>query len=138
MEDNDKTAGVDYEMTTSGDTSRAQWTTIASAPYTFGRWEVVNPHNGGPNVVRLRYNFQEENEEEMAKNGTRQLYNVFVVDPEGDGKVVFEKKNIIAVDDDAAKMKTVHDPDCKLSKDLDDYDFIVEDVGDWGSIRPKA
>ncbi len=75
--------------------------------------------------------------EEMAK-GTRKLYNVYVVDPEGDGSVVFKKKEIIATSTEVATRKAVHEAGKILTKDLDDYDFIVEDVGDMGAIRAKV
>lgn len=80
---------------------------------------------------------QIKKENEMAK-GTRKLYNVYVVDPEGDGKVIFKKKEIIATSIEVATRKAVHEAGKDLVKDLDDYDFIVEDVGDMGAIRPKA
>ena len=82
-------------------------------------------------------------EKKMPKNEERTLYNVFVIDPDGDGAVVATLKNVVARDVAAAEKKAVFElasnPQTaeKLDKDLEEYDFLVEDVADFGSIRPK-
>lgn len=79
-------------------------------------------------------------EKKMPKNDERTVYNVFVVDPEDDGKVIAKLENVIAKDPVAAKLKAVlqlAENEDKLEKDLEDYDLLVEDVADYGSIRPK-
>lgn len=82
-------------------------------------------------------------EKKMPQNEERTLFNVFVIDPEGDGAVVATLENVVAKDVAAAEKKAVFalasDPETqkKLSKDLEEYDFLVEDVADFGSIRAK-
>lgn len=81
-------------------------------------------------------------EDKMPKNSERTVFNVFVIDPEGDGKVVATLNNVIAKDSEAAKLKAVYELSSaenqeRLEKDLEDYDLLVEDVADFGSIRPK-
>lgn len=81
-----------------------------------------------------------EKEKKMPKNDERTVYNIFVVDPEDDGKVIAKLENVIAKNAEAAKLKAVlqlAENEDKLRKDLEDYDFLVEDVADFGSIRPK-
>ena len=130
MEDNDNTAGpVGYDIITSaGHTTAGKWGTISPAPYE----EHFAP---APGTFRVRFYLEENGE--MVK-GTRLLFNVYVVDPVGDGEVVFRNMEIIALDEESAIRKTVSHPQCKLDKDLDDYDLIVQNLCDWGSIRPKV
>ena len=82
----------------------------------------------------------EKKEKKMPKNDERTVYNVFVVDPEDDGAVIAKLENVIAKSAEAAKLKAVlqlAENEDKLAKDLEDYDLLVEDVADYGSIRPK-
>ena len=82
-------------------------------------------------------------EKEMPKNEERTLYYVFVIDPNGDGEVVATLKNVVAKNPTAAEKKAVFELASNpktaenLMKDLEDYDFLVEDVADFGSIRAK-
>ncbi len=79
-------------------------------------------------------------EKKMPKNNERTVYNIFVIDPEDDGKVIAKLENVIAKNPEAAKLKAVlqlAENEDKLKKDLEDYDLLVEDVADFGSIRPK-
>lgn len=79
-------------------------------------------------------------EKKMPENDERTVYNVFVVDPEDDGKVIAKLENVIAKSAETAKLKAVLQlaaNEDKLEKDLEDYDLLVEDVADFGSIRPK-
>ena len=82
-------------------------------------------------------------EKKMPKNDERTLYNVFVIDPEGDGEVIATLENVVAKNPAAAEKKAVFalasnlQTAEKLDKDLEDYDFLVEDVADFGSIRSK-
>jgi hypothetical protein len=82
---------------------------------------------------------RKEKKKKMPKNSERTLYNIYVVDPE-DGTVVAVMENVIAKDVEAAKVKALYElvaSQGKLQKELDEYDLLVEDVADYGSIRPK-
>ena len=79
-------------------------------------------------------------EKKMPKNEERTLYNIFIIDPDGDGEVVATLENVVAKDVEAAKIKALYALAAdkgKLAKDLEDYDLLVEVVADFGSIRPK-
>ena len=124
MEDRGNTAGSASWGITPSHISPApgQWGTLEINAYSYDLeiWNKIKRENG-----------------EMVK-GTRQLYNVFVVDPVGDGEVVFRNMEVIALDEESAIRKTVSSPEFSPTKDLDDYDIIVQNLCDWGSIRPKV
>lgn len=85
----------------------------------------------------------QKKEKKMPKNEERTLYNVFVIDPGGDGAVVATLENVVAQNPAAAEKKAIFElasnPQTaeNLTRDLEDYDFLVEDVADFGSIRAK-
>ena len=74
--------------------------------------------------------------EERIETKMRGLYEVYIVDPDEDEIVWETPKPFVAKDEDSAERKAIRMAGDKLddSKDLDDYDFIVIELG---SVRPK-
>ena len=84
-------------------------------------------------LIKLR-----ETKEVLNMGRSRSLYDVYIVDPEGNGTIVKRFDDIIASDVDNAKLKAVAQlNDGDLDKDLEDYDILVEEKSDYGSIRAK-
>jgi hypothetical protein len=89
-----------------------------------------------PPYQEIKVKFESE-ENEMAKS--RKLYDVYFVDPEandGDGEVVEVQDEVIAESSEGAIRKAIA-RSTTLEKDLEDYDILVHDLCDVGSIRPK-
>ena len=68
--------------------------------------------------------------EKERKIDMRYLYEVFIIDPEEDN--VLFRGHVIAKDRNGAERKVV--AGTELEGDLDDYDFIVNKLGE---VRPK-
>lgn len=90
-----------------------------------------------PNYFPFKWDTYKENEMSKEK-GTRSIYTAWIVDPEGDGEIVAKVDDVIAESFESAKMQAIKLHGGSLKKHIDDYDYVIRDNADWGSIRPKS
>lgn len=92
-----------------------------------GKWIV---HFGKPDIHgalgRLYSKSAERKEKPMARDTCRALYQVHVVDPETDE--VFNAGTFIAKSSTSAKYKALKSLGEKITKEIDDYDFAVQEL----------
>lgn len=75
------------------------------------------------------YHLSNQLKESEKKKMSRGLYRVYIVDPETD-EVIHDTGAIVARDEDSARLKAVQIAGGTLVKDIDDYDFVVVELGD--------
>jgi hypothetical protein len=111
-------------------------TTTTGNTTTWTQLDRMDFSHDSPPYQEIEVKFESE---ENQVNKKRKLYDVYFVDPEGnngDGEVVEVQDEVIAEDSEGAIRKAIA-KSTTLEKDLEDYDILVHDLCDVGSIRPK-